>query len=206
MRSWRLRVGTCARWPSCCDRRLIAPTLPLPCSTLVAAGAQLARLAPRLLKGLQDSRHDPSRFDLALHRAAAAFYVAQAGAALCRLLADAEASQAIQQSVALLLVCGRKLLLAAGTMPGGRAGPAAAVLAEQLRLMADFWVLGPAHMAGLAPPEELLPWLSAAVDLAATVTHPGEAACMRPWAAWQMCRSGVRRHWRRCTPCRCAHR
>lgn len=41
--------------------------------------------------------------------------------------------------------------------------------------MAHLWALSPAHLASLAPPEQLLPWLSAAVNLAAAVERPGEA-------------------------------
>ncbi|KAL4439769.1 hypothetical protein ABPG75_002770 [Micractinium tetrahymenae] len=153
-------------------------------SALIAAGSRLQRLGPRLQRDC-DATNQFAQFSSALKRAAAAICLARAVAALCRLLGNAEASQAVQRSVALLLVWGRRMLQGAAAVDGISAISAAQLLADQLRLMADFWVLGPAHMAGLAPPAELLPWLSAAVNVAAAVTRPGAPLpidCLAPLA------------------------
>ncbi|KAL4439782.1 hypothetical protein ABPG75_002783 [Micractinium tetrahymenae] len=154
-------------------------------STLVTAGSRLGQLGAQLLRDLDKVEMEFEQCWLALNRIAATICLAQAGAALCRLLADAEVSQAIQRSVALLLGCGQLVLQGSTMFRAAAAQPAAQLLAQQLRLMVDLWVLDPAHMASLAPPEKLLPWLSAAVDVAVAVTRPGAPPpieCLAPLA------------------------
>ncbi|KAL4439805.1 hypothetical protein ABPG75_002806 [Micractinium tetrahymenae] len=158
---------------------------PALCRAFSSAGSQMAQLGGQLIAALQGaavlgSLQSEGRAVVATcTRFLIACQVVRTGAQLCTALGGAAPTSAFQQSVVLLLGCGRELLAVVAAMEApldGSNEPVAVlvweVLSQQLQAMLELWQLGAASLADVAPPDAFVSWLGCAVGAVRTLNAP----------------------------------